>query len=266
MEYVYNGKQIVLVEVTKGDNSNLVILGNGFSLGDPGLSIPKEKDFKFCGTSLAMFFKKDCTGLEAAQEELADFINKEYDKYKKVVLYGHSKCGVMFYNILPLIQKPVTAISVSAPFKGSFWADGNMVKERLWCNRDFIAKLFKGWQYGLYKMIFSNHAVDQDIIAGSEYLTKERNIPDFHTTVNVVSVCHGLLNVIFNKKLWNKQAVLAMLLSPLNILAKYEKGDGIVSRCSQWLGEIENENQHLVLASHATSFVYGREILKSYLV
>lgn len=258
MKYVYEGKQIVLVEVVRGSRQNLVILGNGYSIGDPFFSIPKEKNFRRMGTVLAMFFKKECSGLEEAQQELADFIKREYDNYRNVTLYGHSKCGVMFFYILSLIDRPVTSISVSAPFGGSFWADVKQVKKLLWNERSFGHKILKGWQYILYRMIFKNHAVDRDIIAGSEYLEKERTIPGYHTVVNVLSQCLEFSDEIARGN------VPQAFFSQLNHLAGYERGDGIVSS--------ESQLKHgpmvkcYIIANHMTSFNQAMFVLKQYVL
>lgn len=253
MKILFEGSQIVMAEVHSGMKSNLVILGNGFSIGDPFFSFPNRKRFSNMGTVMAMFFKKECTGLEAAQEELAEFIRREHNKYDRVVLYGQSKCGVMFYNTLSLLATPVTAICVSSPFGGTFWANKEAVKEKLWTNRNFFEKLFKGWQYFLYKKIFSDHPVDRDLIEGSEYLSKERVIPECHTVVCVTALCYDFLEEISKCKF--KSAVCSTLNKYIGQgVSEAVDGDGIVRINSQIPPKMPTSIRNLIRSSHITSF------------
>ena len=144
MKVLFEGSQILVAEIRSGFKPTLVIVGNGYSIGDPFFAFPNYKLFARMGTVVAVFFKKECTGLEDAQVELAQFINEVYDQYEKVILYGQSKCGVMFYNILSLLQKPVVAISVSAPFKGTLWTDCKAVKENRWTLGILFKKSLRG--------------------------------------------------------------------------------------------------------------------------
>ena len=246
----YNGDEIVLVEISTVKKKNLIILGNGFSLGDPGISMPKAKDYSRLGVTLAMFFRKDCSGLEAAQEELAHFINSKYHNYKDVVVYGHSKCGVMFYNMLSLIPSPITSISVSAPFNGSFWADEDAVLKRLEENKLSLHRL-------VYKRIFSNHNVDKDIIEGSKYLSTKRFIPDFHTVANVVTQCFDVQYEL------SKGNFGQAFFSYLNKIAQYDSGDGIVSVKSQKANTAVKSD--FLWASHMNSFNRARSFLYYFL-
>lgn len=245
-DITYNGDEIVLVPVSMSSNNNLIIVGNGFSIGDPFMSAPRMRNSKKLGTILAMFFKKDCSGLETAQQELAQYINKVYHNYQNVVVYGHSKCGVMFYKMLSLITSPIISISVSAPFGGCFWADKEQVRKSLKC-----------WNYWIYEKIFSNHMVDQDIITGSEYLKKERHIPEYHVAVNMVSQVYDFVDEFRGGNLGQS------IFSSLNKLAGYKQGDGIVSVQSQL--QQKGMTNFYIVASHVTSFKKGEFSIRHYL-
>lgn len=262
MKVLFEGSQILVAEIRSGFKPTLVIVGNGYSIGDPFFAFPNYKLFGRMGTVVAVFFKKECTGLEDAQVELAQFINEVYDKYEKVVLYGQSKCGVMFYNILSLLQKPVVTISVSAPFKGTFWADCKAVKEKLWTSRSLVQKIFKGWQYLLYQKIFSNHPVDRDLIPGSAYLTKERVIPKCHKTVCVTAYCGDPTDELLKMNFKNAFcATLNKFLADEN--DEDHIGDGIVLSESQYS---ENADfHHTIVSCHMTSFNDGIHIIRRFM-
>jgi len=263
MDIVFEGEQIILVEVVnkRADlRRNLVILGNGFTIGDPGFHLPSARNFARFGNVLAMFFKPNCVGLEAAEKELAKFINKESQKYTRVALYGHSKCGVMFYNMLPRIKNPVTVITVSAPFAGYFWADVQKVRKRLWEKKSLLGKIFTGWQYFLYNKMFPNRAVDCDLIPGSDYLKKERpELTISHKIANVVSCCYSPAREL------RRCSLFRFIYAKMNILAKYgvEHGDGVVSISSQQARSIKVN--FFVHGTHPESFDKARVILNSYL-
>jgi len=255
MKTIFEGKEVVIVEVCSrngGKNTqNLLLLGNGFSIGDKGFFIPKNKDFQKYGHVLSVFFKEECESLEKAEEELFVFLNEEYEHYFRVILYGSGRSGLVFYNLVTRLKRTVTLITVSTPFGGCFWSNEWRVRKYLFENRIFLGKL----RYYLGKVLYPINRLDFHTVIGSKYLvqTKKRKMPAGHIVANVVTHCGDIGDEL--RRGCFKNAVYAYL----NRLARYYSGNGIVSINSQQA--CDTRVNYSIHANYADAFERARIIL-----
>jgi len=259
MKTVFEGNQVVVFEVADrkaGQNcQNLIVLGNGFSIGDKGFWIPKTEDFQKFGHVLSVFFKEECENLEKAEDEVFEFLNKEYEHYFRMVLYGSGKSGLVFYNLATRMERAVTLITVSTPFGGCFWSNEWRVKKYLFENRIFLGKL----RYYLGKMIYPINKLDFHTVIGSKYLaqTKKRKMPAGHIVANVVSHCGDIQQELSRGRF--KNAIYAYM----NRLARYYSGNGIVSINSQQA--CDTRVNYSIHANYAESFERARIIISEFI-
>lgn len=259
---IYDGKNIILLQlvgrkVGQMSNQNLLVISNGMTVGDKDFSIPREADFKKYGYVLAMFFKRECVSLTMANEELAEYVNNQKNCFSKVFFYGCGIAGLVFYNALALIDRPVTLVGVSIPFGGCFWANHWRVRKMLWRNYSFFGKLFKWWHYWISTRTYSKTPFDSEIVIGSKYLnaTKKLEIPSFHVFVNVVTHTYSVERELRRRNFTD--AVYAFL----NKLARYKNGNGIFSVISQTVVHGRAISIH---ANYKDSFDKGRIVLNMY--
>ncbi len=249
---VYKSSNLIIQHIQKNSNGcNIaVVVGNGHTI-----SIDDKNNVTFCdplfnpeksindyGNECSIFvvyYAKTCEGLDIAGKELANFIKDYLSLYKKIILHGHSKCGLCFLNLAKYLDRwsmlRTCIISVSAPLKGTPFADVQNFSKRL----NVVEKFF-------YLKFFSNHNVDKDICPNSEFLNNFE-IPSFDRlrVEYVVSKCGPRLNPI------------DFLLWLIDIRAKIN-GDGIVPMESQMPDGIYFQ----VKGSHATSMKKSCKIVR----
>lgn len=243
---------IVIQRMAIGSTEQCVILGAGHSLSvdknnfvshhDPGMSLPDTRAFKH-STVFSLYFTFESSGLESSSRDLADFINSCLNSYDKIILIGHSKCGVCFANCTHLIEnQKVTLITVSAPYKGTIIADKSAFEKDInW----FVRKI--------YEKIFSNHNVDKDIAPNSDFI---RNM---HRRVN----CKYINIVSSISKITDCRSIVDFFLYILNNYKKID-GDGIVPKDSQD-NHFYCKNQYEITASHASSLQKSLKFLDDYI-
>ncbi len=245
---IYKSSNLILQEISKGTNKNLIILGTGYSLNinesnritehDPLMIMPKNSFYE--ETVLSVFFPFESDGLAEAGKELANFINENESNYDSITLIGHSKCGVCFANATQWINNPkkITLLTTSAPFKGTHNAE--IAEEKL---------IF--FENAVFSLIYSNHAVDRDLFKNSDFMkTADYSaVADCKQHINIVAKCPTTTNNFLDK-------LLAYLDKKLEI-----NGDGIVPFESQKLIH-SNTIEIQIEATHASSMQKGIEILK----
>lgn len=248
---VYTSENLIIQQV-QGGNRNLIIFGTGYSLSvdnqskvvnhDPFMILPTI-DFQE-ETVMTIFYPFEASGLESAGKELSTFINSIMQDYDSITLIGHSKCGVCFANATKWIQNSnLNIITISTPFQGTPMAD-----------KENVSKNLTWLEQKIYTFIFSNHAVDQDLIPNSQFLQNvDYSGLENCTHINIVSKCPqktgNLLDVVltyFDKKVG------------IN-------GDGIVPQTSQQYLSYPNSIEEVIEANHSTSFSVGVEIAKKLL-
>ena len=240
---VYRSHNLIVQRIQDGSNvsNTAVIIGNGHSVSvddnnnvtfrDPGYRPVKSiKSYGDRCSVYIIYYPKTCEGLDVAGKELAEFINTDFKFYKKIILHGHSKCGVCFINLAQWLDEWTSfrtcIVAVSAPIDGTPIADIDGFSKGL--NR--IEKFF-------YLKIFSDHKVDRDICPDSEFLNNLNPLPFDHPHIEfVVSKCGISANPI-DWVLWF-----------IDVKAGI-KGDGFVPLSSQ----IPDWPYTPITASHATS-------------
>lgn len=183
--YIWKGSQlhgcvritnnIVVQHMTEQDLSKpVVIIGNGHSLScdsdgcvtyiEPLCRYPDISAISDDYDIYAFYFTEECAGLDASANELANWIDSNADfTARRVILVGHSKCGLCVFQTRMLLKKVrADIITISTPFKGTYLVDGDMFLKR--------PKKFGCFFNPIYKAFFSNHNVDKDLAIGSDYI------------------------------------------------------------------------------------------------
>lgn len=258
-EILYKSENVILQVLEYNENAqNVVILGEGYSESvnekgiithcDPLMFKPNTNLFNPNTQVIYVYYPFDIEQqqerLGIAGQEVANYINENLKDYEaeNIVAIGHSKCGVCFANMAQWLNRKITIVTISAPFKGTIVADKSVFKEKM-----------NYFEFSIYDMMFSNHQVDKDIIAGS-YFLEQANYDGLanQNHINIVSTCKKESdNSIDN--------ILAYINDKYSI-----NGDGIVPLESQLI-EYENTIQIFIDASHATSMEKGIEIAKQYI-
>lgn len=258
-EILYKSKNVILQVLEYNKNAqNVVILGEGYSesVNEKGIIThcdllmfkPNTNLFNQNTQVIYVYYPFDVEQqqerLGIAGQEIASYINENLKDYEEenIVAIGHSKCGVCFANMTQWLNRKITIVTISSPFKGTVIADKSLFKEKM-----------NYFEFSIYNIMFSDHQVDKDIIAGS-YFLEQANYDGLvnQNHINIVSVCKKDSNNLIDN-----------ILSYIN--DKYSiNGDGIVSLESQ-LMEYENTIQIFVEASHATAMEKGIEVIKQYI-
>lgn len=237
---VYKSENLIIQRLQWSPRGIVVIVGSGYSLSvdnndkitfiDPFFIPPTSNNNygKNCNV-YTIYFTKNCAGLAVAGKELAYWINTFLLLNRKIILHGRSKCGCCFVNLCqwltPDINTKVSLVTVSAPFRGTPFAD----------IKNFSQKL-NAFEKFLYFRVFSNHHVDRDISPGSNFI-KSLNMESINVNYcPIVSKCGPTANPI-DWLLW-----LVDILTGIH-------GDGIVPLESQ----IPDNPYDQITASHATS-------------
>lgn len=242
---VYKSQNLIIQHMNEGSRNIAIIVGSGHSVSvdddgnvtfsDPCFHPPEKiKGYGNDCTIFTIYYPETCKGLDIAGKELARFINIKLQLYSKIILHGHSECGVCFLYLYQWLYKwaklRTHVVSVSAPLKGTPFADFEEFSKNL----NVIEK-------SVYSKFFSNNKVDRDVCPNSnffeklniELLLESRYKNHFHFVVSKRGPS-------FNPIDW--------LLYLIDIRTKIN-GDGIVSLESQ----IPDVMYDTVFASHATS-------------
>ncbi len=258
-EILYKSDNVILQVLEQNKKAkNVVILGEGYSESvneegiithcDPLMFKPNANLFNQDTQVIYVYYpfdvEKQKERLGIAGQEIANYINEDLEGYEEenIVAIGHSKCGVCFANMTQWLNRKITIVTISAPFKGTIVADKSLFKEKM-----------NFFEYSIYNIMFSNHQVDKDIIAGS-YFLEQANYDGLanQNHINIVSTCQK-----------ESDNMIDSILSYIN--DKYSiNGDGIVPLESQ-LMEHENTIQIFINSSHATSMEKGIEVAKQYI-
>lgn len=248
---IYKSENLIIQDVQNG-NGDLVIIGSGYSLSineqhkiikhDPLMALPNVDCEDV--TIMSIYYPFESNGLEEAGKELSTFINQRRCEYDSITLIGHSKCGVCFANAAKWIKyEDLNVVTISTSFEGTPIADEQEMSAKL--NR--FMKL-------TYKLIFSDHAVDKDLITDSEFMQNaDYSGLERCTHINIVSTCPN--------KSTNPIDVFLMCLDKSAGI----DGDGIVPKASQQSLSYPNTIEIEIEATHATSMNKGVEEAKKYL-
>lgn len=258
-EILYKSDNVILQVLEQNKNAqNVVILGEGYSESvneegiithcDPLMLKPNTNLFNQDTQVIYVYYpfdvEKQQERLGIAGKEISSYINKNLKDYEEenIVVIGHSKCGVCFANMAQWLNRKITIVTISAPFKGTIVADKSLFKEKM-----------NYFEFSIYNIMFSNHQIDKDIITGS-YFLEQANYDGLanQNHINIVSTCKKKSNNLIDN-------ILAYINDKYSI-----NGDGIVPLESQ-LMEHENTIQIFIDASHATSTEKGIEVAKQYI-
>lgn len=244
----YKSENLIIHIAKQGTNKKLVILGSGYSMSldennqvvehDPLMIWPSVNQYDTDTTVMSIFYPFKSEGLEVAGKELSDFINSNLTQYDEITLIGHSKCGVCFANASKWVSREVNVVTISAPFAGTPITN----------QEKFLSEI--NWIMGnIYKLIFSNHRVDQDIMIGSEFIQNaDYSGLKMHNSINIISTCP-------------ESSVNPLELFLMYMDSKGINGDGIVPEESQGLSFEEVEEMR-IKATHATSLDKGIRLIK----
>lgn len=245
---VYKTENVVIQRIQKGEKrKRCYIIGNGHSLTLDINNVVTKHDpcmhkfqHKISGDNAvyAFYFTFECTGLEQASKEIADFVNNLSEEYEQIFLVGHSKCGVCLYNASYYCEKNITLVTISAPFRGTIIADKKTVEKKL--KSQTLKKV--------YNMIFSDHNVDRDIIPNSQFIQNMHNA----TCKEHINITSSLKNVFSCKD------ILDLLLLICDKIMQIH-GDGVVSLDSQKVNCTRTVN---MICSHANSLKKGLELIE----
>lgn len=249
---VYSTPNLLLQKIKEHSGRSCVILGNGNSLSinqenqvtwmDPGMHYANA-DLIQNHTVFTFYFPNECQGLVNAALELAIFINRKLQEYDKIILIGHSKCGICLAYSMKWIEREVKLITISSPFRGT-----------ILCEPEIFERGLTKLEIAIYRKIYSDHQVDRDIRTVSKVISgiDVSKLNKFNY-INVVSVCGKLSKVKSLKELavyyinWRK-----------NI-----EGDGFVPKRSQRPKGLYGDSYETIYitASHAESLKVGLKAL-----
>lgn len=235
---VYKTDNVAVEQVQKGTGSSVCfIIGAGKSLelnqenrvvkSDPFMEHSDyyiDKQYSV----YEFYFNSRCSGLNAAAKEIAEFADTLRDKYERIILVGHSKCGLCLYQAVQYCHVEPVLVTVSTPYKGTFMADKNYMKAH-----------YKSLFLLAYLLVFSNHKVDQDIIPDSPFLKTlhDQPIKNF---------------IVYTSEISKEPATKDMADRFLRIVDRKFgiKGDGVVPLESQERGGVQTRKMS---CSHGTS-------------
>lgn len=129
---VYKSSNLIVQQLQEGPVSanTAVVVGSGHSVSvddnnnvtfaDPGFRPPKKiSNYGTDCTLFTIYYPKTCEGLDAAVQELAEFINEDLAFYRQIILHGYCECGLFFLNLYheqltPWSKRRTHVVSVSA--------------------------------------------------------------------------------------------------------------------------------------------------------
>ncbi|MBR3002999.1 MAG: hypothetical protein IKF38_05540 [Clostridia bacterium] len=245
---VYKTQNIIIQKIQGGKKRNrCYIIGNGYSLSvDSNCVITKhdsgmdkfQPKINANHSVYAFYFTFECSGLEEASREIADFINKLSENYEQIFLIGHSKCGLCLYNASHYCNKKLILVTISTPFSGTILADKNAVEQTL------KSRVLKK----IYNNIFGNHNVDSDIIPNSLFI-QNLQAAHYEKHINITSSF---------KNLFDCKSIVDFLLYFLDKIMKID-GDGLVPLNSQNTNSTRTIN---ISCSHANSLKEGIDLVE----
>lgn len=178
-EVVYKSSNLNIQRLKPGTSNNLVILGNGWNVSlddnnkivrhDPVFCMPNAevKQILECSGDnevLFTYFPFECSGIEVASIELANFLNSHYQT-KQITFIGHSKSALQFIESLNYLKKDSKNVKliIASPTFGGVLPDEQVMSKLGW-----FSKL-------MYRLIFAPHRVNEDVTIGSKFLTQVAN-------------------------------------------------------------------------------------------
>ena len=265
----YKTQNIILhlVQVGKG-HGRTVIIGNGHSMSinskgviikvEPCMTIPHYVEkFNANDTVYDLYYTFECTGLNEAARDLANFIATN-ELGEDIWLIGHSKCGVCFYKAIEyistyLIRSKIYLVTISAPFNGTIMASNRFKK---------IPKRMNFLLNFVHGLLFSDHAVDKDISPHSEFLS---SLP---CESYVLRVCthYNICSTLVETHFWECKGVQEKFCKFLAWATRLS--DGIVKYSSQFICPEDyvctgKFSQGVVFAGHTESLEAGIDLLLS---
>ena len=247
---VHKTNNIVIQKIQTGTkNEKCYIIGNGHSLSvDENNHVVKHdplmhefnQNISKDHTVYAFFFTFECTGLEDAGFEIANFVNSLNEEYEEIIMVGHSKCGVCLSNASCYCNKLITLVTISAPYHGTVVAD----KE--WVEANVKSRIF----VKIYNMIFSDHNVDRDIAPGSNFI-QNMNQPICNKHINIISSFSSIREC---------RSLVDLALLAIDKIMRL-RGDGVVPLTSQY--SYTNNQIIYVECSHASSLKEGMKIIEA---
>lgn len=252
---VYVTPNVVIHKLKEGcRGGKIVIIGNGNSLNvldskivkcDPLMALPDYYYFDSQTTVFAVYYTFECEGLRAAAKDIANFMNN-FLSVNEVILVGHSKSGVCFYDLCKNFINRVfsyTLITISPAFYGTVMVSPQDFYE--------LKKRFNIFLRYVHKFVFSGHNVDSDISINSKYL---KELLKEQTPLNGqhINVTTQMLTI---KNCSSFQDYFCYFLEWATEL----ESDGIVKREDQ---KIANSEEYFLDAPHDSSLRRGMMMLK----
>lgn len=244
----YMNTNIILRCIQLGlKNDRCYIIGNGHSLSvnqneyvtshDPCMTtyIPKiSKDH----TVYAFYFTFEAPSLNQAASDLSLFVNSLPNMYKKIILVGHSKCGLCFSFAARCCKREISLVTISTPFFGTVFADKEI---------SLYLLNFRLYKF-IYNKIFSNHNVDKEITPQARLCQDElqyvcKNHINVKCELENLSDCQSIADIFFL------------------LLDRYMgiNGDGIVPIASQ---NVIGSKSITITSSHAASLKNALKIIE----
>lgn len=210
------------------------------------LEMKNIKDYKIKGTDLLLvsYIKRKFNIVKLAKEIKKVVIKMNY-KYKKIILVGKSKGGIVLQYLLKKLDEKnyERAISITVPYKGTVFADPKEM-QRVLKRKGRIGRFI----FNNYIKIYDGGKPDLMIRKNSKEISDiNKNVIFNEKFENYIFRCN-LKNLISDLLIFNFES------SFLYFLDKYleVKGDGIVAMKSQYLNK--KIKQKLFFGTHKTAY------------
>lgn len=193
---------------------------------------------------LVMSFKRNFN-FESLCMEIIKIIRKIKNKYKEIIVVGHSKGGVILQYISNSIKDHVDRmISISVPYKGTPLVEPNEMKEIL-INKKILGIRYGKKIYDFYMESFDGDFADQMIEEDSFILRNlkvNELIQNYVFKVSFIEFMKDSIKLDFESS----------LLYLIDKLIKLN-GDGIVSMRSQYL-QNKKIKQNIICGTHKSGY------------
>lgn len=193
---------------------------------------------------LVMSFKRNFN-FESLCMEIIKIIRKIKNKYKEIIVVGHSKGGVILQYISNSIKDYVDRmISISVPYQGTVFASPEKMKEIL-INKKILKIKYGKKIYDFYIESFDGDFADQMIEEDSFILRNlkvNELIQNYVFKVSLIEFMKDIIKLDFES-------------SSLYLIDKLIKlnGDGIVSMRSQYL-QNKKIKQNIICGTHKSGY------------
>ena len=193
---------------------------------------------------LVMSFKRNFN-FESLCMEIIKIIRKIKNKYKEIIVVGHSKGGVILQYISNSIKDYVDRmISISVPYQGTVFASPEKMKKIL-INKKILKIRYGKKIYDFYIESFDGDFADQMIEEDSFILRNlkvNELIQNYVFKVSLIEFMRDIIKLDFES-------------SSLYLIDKLIKlnGDGIVSMKSQYL-QNKKIKQNIICGTHKSGY------------